>query len=226
MPRNDDDDDDRPRRRRPRDDDEDDRPARSRRRNEDDDELPPRRKRRVDDDDDYNAPAKKKGGSLLVILGIVGGVLLLCCGGGGFGFYYLTLDAREAQKSSNNLKEIGLAFHNYHDVNGSLPNNSYTPDGKPLLSWRVHILPFVGESALYQQFNLNEPWDSPTTPLDARMPRVRNANSEIQGGMGRFIAASRTMGPFSRSRQGLANKLNFCDLGWHSNDLCCGRRVC
>lgn len=62
--------------------------------------------------------------------------------------------------SVNNLKQILLAFHNYHDVYGKLPANSYDKNGKPLLSWRVHILPFVEQAALYQQFHLDEPWDS------------------------------------------------------------------
>src|SRR5690606_10896708 len=46
-------------------------------------------------------------------------------------------------------------------------------DGTPLLSWRVHILPFLGEQSLYDQFHLDEPWDSPhNTRLIARMPEV------------------------------------------------------
>jgi hypothetical protein len=40
--------------------------------------------------------------------------------------------------------------------------DSYTPDGKPLLSWRVHLLPRLGEADLYRRFKLDEPWDGPT----------------------------------------------------------------
>ena len=36
-----------------------------------------------------------------------------------------------------------------------------TMSGKPLLSWRVHLLPFLEENELYEQFKLDEPWDSP-----------------------------------------------------------------
>lgn len=64
----------------------------------------------------------------------------------------------------NNLKQIGLAFHNYHDVFGRFaPADNpkwYDKDGKALLSWRVHLLPYLDQAALYQQFNLEEPWDS------------------------------------------------------------------
>ena len=64
-------------------------------------------------------------------------------------------------KSSNNLKQIGLALHNYHDTMGVLPAAAICDKaGKPLLSWRVAILPYVEQENLYRQFKLDEPWDS------------------------------------------------------------------
>lgn len=63
-------------------------------------------------------------------------------------------------RSANNLKQIMLAMHNFHDTFQHMPRDSYDADGKPLLSWRVHILPFIEQSALYNQFHLDEPWDS------------------------------------------------------------------
>jgi hypothetical protein len=62
--------------------------------------------------------------------------------------------------SSNNLKQIALAFHNYNDVNGELPTNVRSRDKKPLLSWRVQILPYIEQDPLYKQFKMDEPWDS------------------------------------------------------------------
>ena len=62
--------------------------------------------------------------------------------------------------SSNNLKQIALAFHNFNDVNGELPTNQFSADKKPLLSWRVQILPYIEQDQLYKQFKLDEPWDS------------------------------------------------------------------
>lgn len=64
--------------------------------------------------------------------------------------------------SANNLKQIAIAFHNYHDANGTFPAHAiYDKDGKkPLLSWRVAILPYIEQDALYKKFKLDEPWDS------------------------------------------------------------------
>lgn len=64
-------------------------------------------------------------------------------------------------KIVNNLKLVALACHNFESAFGHFPPpKSLDPQGKPLLSWRVHLLPFLGQNELYQQFKLNEPWDS------------------------------------------------------------------
>jgi len=75
-------------------------------------------------------------------------------------------------QSMNNLKQIALAMHVHYDAYRQLPARAnFAKDGKPLLSWRVHILPFIEQNALYKQFNLDEPWDSPTNKkLIARIP--------------------------------------------------------
>jgi hypothetical protein len=64
-------------------------------------------------------------------------------------------------KSAERLKRIVLAMHEYHDASESgLPANQLSKDKKPLLSWRVQILPYLGEKGLCEQFKLDEPWDS------------------------------------------------------------------
>jgi prepilin-type processing-associated H-X9-DG protein len=83
--------------------------------------------------------------------------------------------AREAARRmqcTNNLKQIGLAMHNFHSSYNALPAQAITDaDGKPLLSWRVAILPFLEQDALYKQFHLDEPWDSPhNRSLISQMP--------------------------------------------------------
>ncbi len=95
--------------------------------------------------------------------------------------------ARRAQ-SMNNMKQIGLAMHNYHDVyRGFPPSANVDKDGKPLLSWRVHILPYLEQQALYQEFHLDEPWDSEhNRKLIDRMPvTYRSPNS--MAGMGKTV---------------------------------------
>jgi hypothetical protein len=60
------------------------------------------------------------------------------------------------------MKQIGLAMHNYHDTYRRFPPAAVCgPDGKPLLSWRVLILPFLEQENLYKEFQLDEAWDSP-----------------------------------------------------------------
>jgi prepilin-type processing-associated H-X9-DG protein len=68
--------------------------------------------------------------------------------------------ARKAQ-SMNNLYQISRTMHMYEAKNMTLPP-AYKADkeGKPLLSWRVLILPYIDQEVLYRQFHLDEPWDS------------------------------------------------------------------
>jgi hypothetical protein len=82
--------------------------------------------------------------------------------------------AAERLTSNNNLKQIALAMHIYYDTYKKLPGPAITDKaGKPLLSWRVAILPFVEENELYKQFKLDEPWDSAhNKKLLEKMPKL------------------------------------------------------
>ena len=61
-----------------------------------------------------------------------------------------------------NLYTIGLAMHSYHHRTGTFPPAAICDEqGKPLLSWRVALLPYIGQQKLYEQFKLDEPWDGP-----------------------------------------------------------------
>jgi hypothetical protein len=80
--------------------------------------------------------------------------------------------AHEAQEL-NHMKQIALACLNHEAAYGTLPTDVYSKDGKPLLSWRVKILPFMEEQQLFNQFKLDEPWDSEhNRPLLAQVPTV------------------------------------------------------
>jgi hypothetical protein len=81
--------------------------------------------------------------------------------------------AANQARSMNNLKQIGLAVHNYHDTYNRLPDDIRDGKGKALLSWRVLLLPFIEQSNLYKEFRLSEAWDSPhNSMLLARMPNL------------------------------------------------------
>jgi len=70
--------------------------------------------------------------------------------------------AAARMKDSNNLKQLGLAMHNFHSTYDRFPppDRGMDANAKPGLSWRVHILPYIEQDALYRQFKLDEPWDS------------------------------------------------------------------
>jgi prepilin-type processing-associated H-X9-DG protein len=74
-------------------------------------------------------------------------------------------ESREASRRYqcvNNLKQIGLALHNYHQANGCFPAAAIVDaEGRPLLSWRVAILPYFQADPRLADFHLDEPWDSP-----------------------------------------------------------------
>lgn len=64
--------------------------------------------------------------------------------------------------SANSVRQISLALNDYHDIFKKLPPAVVRDkDGKPLYSWRVLLLPFLEQVQLYNQFKLDEPWDSP-----------------------------------------------------------------
>lgn len=97
-------------------------------------------------------------------------------------------DAQKEALSKSNLKKIGVAFQNFHDVYGKFPGSSNTREGgrshgkdKKIypFSWRVAILPFIGENELYEQYRFDEPWDSKSnSELLKKMPDTyRNPNA-------------------------------------------------
>lgn len=83
----------------------------------------------------------------------------------------------EAQlRALRQLRELTVAMMNHHDAYKSFPPPAIlSRTGEPLLSWRVKVLPFFGEqgAALYKEFKLDEPWDSPhNLALLVKMPDV------------------------------------------------------
>ena len=78
-------------------------------------------------------------------------------------------------QSINNLKQIGLAFHNFAASNNHLPPPVLYggKSGKVPYSWRVALLPYLEQQDLYNSYNFDEPWDGPSnSKLLDKMPAV------------------------------------------------------
>jgi prepilin-type processing-associated H-X9-DG protein len=104
------------------------------------------------------------GGIAIVIVAIL--ALVLVCGGGGVALLLPAVQAaREAARraqSSNNLRQIGIAIHNYHDVYQSFPPAVVKDaNGNPLYSGRVLLLPYLEQGSLYEAWAKDQAWDSP-----------------------------------------------------------------
>ncbi|MDX1927967.1 MAG: DUF1559 domain-containing protein [Pirellulaceae bacterium] len=101
-----------------------------------------------------------------------------------------------AEVDQNKLGKIGFAEENYY----SSRQQYFYPmvPGQPRLSWRVHVLPFLGYSKLYSQFRLDEPWDSANNlPLAAQMPDIYRSTGDAAGNLTRFqtILGAQTTSP-------------------------------
>jgi type II secretory pathway pseudopilin PulG len=88
--------------------------------------------------------------------------------------------ARRAQ-CANNLKNISLALLDYEARYRSVPPQ-YIADstGTPMHSWRVLILPFIGQLALYNKYSFNEPWNGPNNiKLATQIPEIYRCPSGL-----------------------------------------------
>lgn len=106
----------------------------------------------------------------LLFAGLVAfvGILVL------FGISEMSPEPSRRSQCSNNLKQIGLALHNYHDAYGSFPPAYIADDeGRPIHSWRVLLLPYLEDEALYEQYRFDEPWNGPNNiKLVKKMPTI------------------------------------------------------
>jgi prepilin-type processing-associated H-X9-DG protein len=114
----------------------------------------------------YPPPKPASKAPMLVIILAVALVVALGCGGILIALLLPAVQAaREAARRAqcqNNLHQIGLALLQYEQANGAFPPAVFTDDrGKPMMSWRVAILPYFEQGPLYNQFHLKQPWDSP-----------------------------------------------------------------
>ncbi len=107
-------------------------------------------------------PSRRDGFWWKFALGVLGCLVLLVL------LAMLPPVVRSARESArrdqcgNNLTQIGLALQAYHAAFGCFPPAAIVDKhGRPMLSWRVAILPYLGSAQRYSRFRLDEPWDSP-----------------------------------------------------------------
>lgn len=96
--------------------------------------------------------------------------------------------ARE-NMSSINMQMIAKCMFDHELNRREYPGNIVSADGKPLLSWRVKLLPQLDRADLYRQFHLDEPWDSPhNKKLIAEMPEIfQNPNLAPNSGVTTYL---------------------------------------
>ncbi len=93
-------------------------------------------------------------------------------------FLYPAMDgARESilrSECRDSIRKLTTAIHDYESKHGHIPPpHSIAADGTPLHSWRVLLLPFLGEKALYDEIDLKRPWDDAVNvKFHNRMPDV------------------------------------------------------
>jgi prepilin-type processing-associated H-X9-DG protein len=93
---------------------------------------------------------------------------------------------------SNNLRQIGLALQMYHSTRGSFPPAYIADeDGRPKHSWRVLILPFLEQQALYDQYDFDQSWDSPDNQaiLHQMPPVFRCSATDASPGNTSYVAS-------------------------------------
>jgi prepilin-type processing-associated H-X9-DG protein len=127
------------------------------------------------------------GAIIIVVLAAALGVVLACGGILAALLLPAVQASREAARRSqccNNLRQIALAMHNYHDTYKCFPPAVIADkNGRPMRSWRVAILPFLEQSPLHDRYNSNEPWDSPSNrTLGSAMPPTYRCPSEAGAG--------------------------------------------
>ncbi len=171
------------------------------------------------------AAVERQGKTGCVIAGAVLGVLLV------LGLLALlplvNVTSKSAKRTScmNNLRQLTIAVHNYHQVYGMLPP-AYVADeqGKPMHSWRVLMLPFVEQAVMYESYRFEEPWNSvnnraatAVAPSVFQCPEAQGMNSPNTNYL--FIVGEGTLferdnaATFADVKDGLSNTILIVEVG-------------
>jgi prepilin-type N-terminal cleavage/methylation domain-containing protein/prepilin-type processing-associated H-X9-DG protein len=123
-------------------------------------------------------------------------------------------EAAARAKCSNNLKQIALAVHNYHDANGSLPAGNVFRQGPPnnlydhYECWAISILPYIEQTSVYALWtsNLPNPVPDATSPnmgqLRKTLISTYNCPSDTSADQG-FIPFTPSSGPNGQNGYGI-----------------------
>jgi prepilin-type N-terminal cleavage/methylation domain-containing protein len=133
--------------------------------------------------------------------------------------------AAARMSSSNNLKQMGIAFHSHNDTIGSLPHNagrSNYPNPNDAAngyvgSWAFMILPFIEQDNLYKSFNTNTTGAGPT-PSGTQLASIKTFNDPGRGRPNSAPTSGNSIGPLTD--YAINNNLN---LGGCCN--CCGQNA-
>lgn len=129
-------------------------------------------------------PAQKKNNTVLILV-------LAILGGGGILVILILMalllpaiqqarDAARRSTSKNNLKQIGLALHNYHDSHRVFPpGGTAKSDGTPYHSWQTYILPFMEQAPLYNRIDFDQPWSAPENQVFFKQNIPQYLNPQI-----------------------------------------------
>lgn len=153
---------------------------------------------------------------------LIVGVAILCVAALPLTWFAFAWNERVADATCrNNLRQIGLALRQYHEVFGAFPP-AYVMNGsgQRCHSWRVLILPFLGHEFLYKQYRFDEPWDSShNRELLKQMPAVYRCSAVNQKGFTNYVAivGPQTAWPeylsmtYPRFRDGTSNTLQLIE---------------
>ncbi|MEA1950202.1 MAG: DUF1559 domain-containing protein, partial [Planctomycetota bacterium] len=134
-------------------------------------------------------PRQKSSSATWIIVLVIVLFVVVFCGGILVALLLPAVQAaREAARRSqciNNMKQLGLGMHNFHDTKKRFPgyDDPKHPQWPPC-SWRVQLLPYVEQDFVYRQYDRNQAWDSPANIVleDTISPRYRCPSNPTVGG--------------------------------------------
>jgi prepilin-type N-terminal cleavage/methylation domain-containing protein len=120
-------------------------------------------------------------------------------------------EAAARAQCSNNLKQIGLAVHNYHDATGSLPPDRIAPFG--YVTWAVLILPYIEQDNIYKKWDLTLSYGNQAAAGSSGDPAPYNLKTYICPGR-RDTSVNFSVGePSSNNTSGVPRPGGLSDYG-------------